>query len=391
MDYDKQVAELQGSLSDAGLAGAVLSWSRDVYYYTGVATPAWLMARPDDYRLFLRRGAEHARAACGLDPACLREESRLTRACAAMFPGAGAGEKIGAELDILNLGEAAALQRALGGRELSDLTPLVLAQRMVKEPGEVAAVEAACAATAAGHRAALAALRPGLTELELAAAIEHAQRLAGHQGVYFFRQTDVLMANGPVASGPDVARMTGTVFTATGVGLHPSLPAGPSRRALAPGELALTDIPACVEGYHADQTRMYALASAPAAAWEMCGGLRELSDALMAALRPGMTCVQACALADELARAAGLGGNFQRFPGGAKAHYIGHGVGLELNEPPVISTRNPTRLAAGMTLALELHLNGPEGLFVKLEDTVHLEAGGARLLTGPGRGLNEAG
>ncbi|MFH1035363.1 MAG: Xaa-Pro peptidase family protein [Pseudomonadota bacterium] len=391
MNHAPRIALLQQALAERGLAGAILIYSRDVYYYSGLALPAWLMVRPDDWRLFLRRGLETLPADCPLAPERISAGLDMSAARAAMFPGPGQGHKIGLELDMLPVLEARRWQKALGAREMVDVSPLVLAQRLLKDPGEVASLERACGALAAGHAAALRNLRPGLSELEWAAAIEQAQRLAGHLGVFFFRQADVLMGRGPVASGPGLTRTTGTVFTATGAGLHPCLPAGPSARHLQVGDLALTDIPACLEGYHADMSRMYALGDPPAQAAELCAALTEIGDGIIAGLRPGLTCGQACQMAHDLAGGLGLGESFQRLPSGAAISYIGHGLGLELNEPPLITPQNPARLAGGMTLALELHLMHPAGYLLKLEDTLHLDQGGARLLTPQGRGLNRVG
>lgn len=388
MDHAPRIANLQATLSDHGLAGAILAFSRDVYYYTGLALPAWLMVRPHDWRLFLRRGPETLPQSCPIERERITAGLDLATACAQFFPGAGQGEKVGLELDMLSVLEGRRYQQALGARELVDVWPLVMGMRQVKDPGEVACLEGACAALAAGHRAALMALRPGVSELEWAAAIEDAQRRAGHLGVFFFHQRDVLMGRGPVASGPHLTRTTGTVFTATGAGLHPALPAGPSARIIQPGDLVLCDIPACREGYHADMSRMYALGDPPAGAAELCAALKEIGDGLLAGLRPGMTCQEACALAQGLAAGLGQAEAFQRLPSGAAIAYIGHGVGLELNEPPLITPRNPAVLLEDMTLALELHLLHPGGYLLKLEDTMVLTAQGGRLLTPEGRGLN---
>ncbi|MBI4797342.1 MAG: aminopeptidase P family protein [Desulfarculus sp.] len=388
LDNTRRLAAFQEALRGHHLAGAVLAFSRDIYYYTGLALPAWLMVRQGDWRLFLRRGLETLPEPCPIERERITAGLDLAGACAQFFPDDGAGERIGLELDMLSMLEGRRYQKALGSRELVDVSPLVMGMRLVKDLGEVASLERACAALAVGHQGALTALRPGVSELAWAAAIENAQRLAGHQGVFFFRHPDVLMGRGPVASGPGLTRTTGTVFTATGAGLHPSLPAGPSARVFEPGDLVLCDIPACREGYHADMSRMYALGSPPARAAELCDALRQISDGWLAGLRPGMTCQEACALAHDLAAGLGLADSFQRLPSGAFIPYVGHGVGLELNEPPLITPKNPARLAAGMTLALELHLLHPGGYLLKLEDTLHLTEQGGRLLTPEGRGLN---
>lgn len=76
-----------------------------------------------------------------------------------------------------------------------------------------------------------------------------------------------------------------------------------------------------------------------------------------------------------------------KFHSGAHAHFVGHGVGLELNEPPLIARNHGAVLQAGMVLTLEMHLMEPEGHTLKLEDTLHIRPDGGELLTSSPREL----
>ncbi|HEY5719573.1 MAG TPA: M24 family metallopeptidase, partial [Gammaproteobacteria bacterium] len=213
------------------------------------------------------------------------------------------------------------------------------------------------------------------------AAIEHGHRLAGHEGAYFLRDTDFCMGRGPFASGENLGEISGVVFTISGVGLSPAVPAGASRRVMQRGDLFVVDIPTCVDGYHADQSRTYALGTAPARALELHAGLVEVADRLRAAMRPGWSAGQLYDSALEYAGQAGIGGEFLAFPNGKRAHFAGHGVGLEVNEPPFLSRGSKLELRAGMVLTSELHAWADDGTMVKLEDTVLLGPAGAELLT----------
>jgi Xaa-Pro aminopeptidase len=70
-----------------------------------------------------------------------------------------------------------------------------------------------------------------------------------------------------------------------------------------------------------------------------------------------------------------------RFQRGTKAHFIGHGIGLEVNEAPLITRNSDIVLPPGAALALEMHVMEPEGITVKLEDTLYLTHEGLQLLT----------
>lgn len=381
MESIERIERLQDHLRAVGMAAALLFHSRDVFYYTGTAQPAWLAVTPEDFRLYVRSGLDFARADTGWGDDRLTSARNPEAIAAAMFPNLAAGTPIGTEIDMMPVPLFDQVRRAFPRVDLVDLSPAILAQRALKSAAEVAAVEKACAAVDAGHQAAVREIHADMSELEASALMENAHRLAGHEGAYFMRQADFSIGRGPFASGPNIARISGIVFTVSGVGLSPAVPAGASRRRMAEGDLFVVDIPTCVEGYHADQSRTYAVARAAPRALDLHGRLKETADRTMADLRPGVTASEVFEMASRHAAAAGIGAEFLAFPGGKRSHFVGHGVGLELNEPPLLARGNPAPLAARMVLAIEMQAYA-EGILVKLEDTVLLrEEGGCRILT----------
>jgi Xaa-Pro dipeptidase len=387
--YLGRIMQAQDSLQIHGLAGVILFYSRDVLYFTGTAQPAWLVILPNDFHLFVRSGMDFASRESWLPPDKITLERSLSAAIRGMFSGDGEGESVGTELDLLSVLQAGGFQEALGRRRLVDFTPAVLDQRMIKSDEEVNLIRKSCAAAEAGHDAAVQFLSSSAqkTELALAAAVENAHRLAGHEGLFFMRQADFVMGRGPLASGPNLQEMSGVVFTISGRGLSSAVPAGPSRRSIQAGNLILIDIPTCVYGYHADQTRMYCLGPPPARAVDLHNRLRDLADGLLESIRPGFTCDEVYRLAQRKAGKLGIGDNLLRFRSGIKAHFVGHGLGLELNEPPLMARGRLDRLRARMVLALELHLMAGDGITLKLEDTFFLSENGCRLLTSSPREL----
>jgi Xaa-Pro aminopeptidase len=385
----ERISGLQAALREDGLAAALVTHSRDLLYYTGTAQPGCLVVLPEDYRLFVRSGLSFAARESWLPPGRLVFERRLDAVLQGPFWGRTPRGGVGVAMDVVSARQAREMVRLLNGRELVDVSPRILAQRMIKSREEIRLVERACAAVHAGHEAALAALHPGVTELELAAAVERAHRLAGHEGDFFMRQIDFFMSRGPLASGPNLREISGVALTITGRGLSAAVPAGPSRRRIRSGECVLIDIPTCVEGYHADQTRTYFLGRPPGEIPYLYERLRDVEDGLLAGLRPGLTCGEVYHMATSLARGLGVGEGFLRFPSGSRAHFVGHGIGLELNEPPLVCKGSQERLEEGMVLALEIHLMSPRGHVLKLEDMVCVEAGGCRLLSRTPRDLTK--
>lgn len=381
MTHQDRIYHLQQIIRDRRLSGAILFYSRDTYYYSGTAQPAYLVVLPEDFRLFVRRGHDIALMESDLESARIAEEKSLERIAQIMFPGSGTGEKVGTELDILTVNQARSFTAALGERGLVDISNDILAQRMIKDESEIASIRKACHAVHAGHEATVSCLRTGMHELELSARIEAAHRLAGHEGCFFIRQNDFVMSRGPLASGHNLLATSGTLYTLCGAGLSPAVPTGASMRALKRGDLVMVDIPTCVEGYHADQARTYAVEQASGEAADMFERLRAVSDRLVSDLRPGVSCGAAFSMAEEHASELGIGDSFMRMHSGGKVHFIGHGIGLEVNEPPFLAKKSSTILLADTVVTIELHLVDQTGVAMKIEDSVLLGADRNEILT----------
>jgi Xaa-Pro dipeptidase len=385
-----RVQSLQAMIRAHGLSGAVLFYSRDVLYYTGTAQPSYLVLLPEDYFLFVRSGFEFALGEAFIDEAKIREERRLENIYREIFSNLES-KKIATELDIMPAAQYLAFKEVFACYDLVNASPLVLEQRKRKDPLEIKSIEKACQAIDAGHRAVLSNLKEGITELELAAAVENAHRLAGHEGIFFIRQPDFFMSRGPLCSGVNLFKMSGVVYTITGVGLSPSVPAGPSRKKIREGEAIIVDIPTLVDGYHADQTRTYTLGKANAKIKAMYRALKEIADYLIETITPGMKSSEIYRMAIERSIALKVNDAFLSFGKGKKSQLLGHGIGLELNEPPVLSQYDDSRISEGQVIALDMHMLDEEVGVVKLEDMILIKPDGNEILTKSPRGLIEVG
>ena len=385
-----RINHLQKKLGEQDLAGALIFYSRDVFYYTGTAQPSYLVILPDDYRLFIRSGYDFARNDVFIEKEKVVEERRLDNIFNKISGDLRKGaRRIGTELDVLTVEQLGPFKKAFPDYDFVNISPVILEQRKTKDPGEIEKIRKACEAIHLGHEAVLAALKEGITELELAAAVENAHRLAGHEGIFFIRQPDFFMSRGPISSGENLFKTSGVVYTITGVGLSPSVPAGPSRRRLSKGDLVMVDIPVIVEGYHADQTRTYCLGKASESAMSMYADLRTIADHLIDSMKTGMRCSDIYRMAVEKAAALGREGQFQSFGGGKRSRLIGHGIGLELNEPPIPSEYDKSPIEDGYVIALDMHMLDESVGVVKLEDMILIKENENEILTKSDRRLFE--
>lgn len=386
-----RVKGLQLGLHAAGVDAALLNYSKSLYYYTGTTQPSFLIVTPEDFVLLVLKGMEHADRESWLPAGKVMEAKNGFRDVAGILNGWGIGSgTLGMELDVIPASLYLRTARAFPKFRIADISKVVLEQRKIKDARELEWLRQAGRIVHAGHVRILDVLREGMTEIELSAEIEDAHRRAGHEGLYFHRQFDFFMGRGVLASGEDLSRIAGKVQSITGMGLSPAVPLGASSRVIRRGDMIVVDIPTLYRGYHSDQSRTYVIGKASAACRDLYMGMKEICDQTIEYLLPGVTCADVYEKALSVAREIGmepyylrLGGNPEILP------FVGHGVGLEVNELPLVSRGNREVIQEGVVTTLEIEMWKSPREVVKLEDTIAVHAGGAEILTPSPRELCE--
>lgn len=375
---------LRKRLAAAGMDAAMLVHPRDVCYYAGTARPATLVVGPREAVLLVRRGLEWACQEATIER--VEPGGNLDQVGALLAEQGLGGGMLGVDLDVVSANLYRRMCQALSTWTLLDASPLVLAQRMLKDPQEIEASRRAAAVADAGQAHLAQVLRPGLTELALAAEVEAAIRRAGHEGYQPLRYPGARGGGVLLMSGEHLTVRGGHGLVITGAGLSRGTPYGPSRRPVAPGDLVVLDIGSTCEGYTADESRTFVIGQPTGAQQALFQTALAAEEAALAALKPGTPVADVYAAA----QAAVARGAPPYFPPGSLylPGFVGHGVGLEVDEPPVIWDREQTPIEATMVLAIEVEVNAPQaGLMAKVEDTVVVETSGPRLLTAAPRQL----
>lgn len=217
-----------------------------------------------------------------------------------------------------------------------------------KDADEIARIReaVACAESALGF--ALGRIGVGMTELEIAGALESALRQAGSDGFPF---------PSIVASGPNAARP------------H----ARPTTRALQTGDFLLLDFGARVGGYCSDITRTFVAGQPSAKQREVHDVVRLANERASVAVRPGISGRDADGVARGYIQDRGFGDWF--------GHSLGHGIGLEVHEAPRLARTADAALVEGAVVTVEPGIYLPGWGGVRIEDDVHLGADGVRVLT----------
>ena len=153
-------------------------------------------------------------------------------------------------------------------------------------------------------------------------------------------------------------------FALGGEGLDPSLPGGANGTLLQAGQSFMVDMGGNFYGYMCDMSRVYSVGRLPQLAYDAHQVCLNVQEAVAAAARPGVACEDLYNIALEIVQKAGFADCFMGT--GQKAKFIGHGIGLEINEQPVIAPRIRQQLEPGMVFALEpkmvLQGVGPVGI-----------------------------
>jgi Xaa-Pro dipeptidase len=375
-EIDARLARFQDALRVAGLDAALIVQETDLYYLTGTAQSAHLIVPAQgEPTLLVRKTLARARDESPLERI---EPLRSLRDLPAAI-GLDGG-RLGLELDVLPAASYLRYQRRLPGLELADCSGALRRVRAVKSAWELERIRAACEQVAHIGEWMARHVQAGMTELELAAEIERELRLAGHQGVIRFRSFNNELFYGAVLAGPSGAVPGASETPIVGPGPNLAVSKGASQRPIQKGEPILIDLAGAHDGYLSDQTRMFSIGPVEARYAETHDAARDILHGVAAAARPGVTGAALYDLAVELA--AGREGFMGA--GEERVTFVGHGIGLEIDELPLLARGWDEPLEAGMVFALEPKFVFPGEAAVGIENSYLVtEAGGEALTTAP--------
>lgn len=193
--------------------------------------------------------------------------------------------------------------------------------------------------------------RPGMTDLQLSVEVERLMRLEGCLGIFrvFGQSMEIFM--GSLLAGDNAAAPSPYDFALGGAGLDPTLPGGANGSLIQPGQSIMVDMGGNFYGYMGDMSRVYSVGKLTDQAYAAHQTCLEIQEAVAAMAKPGIICEDLYSKAIELVTKAGFADYFMGVE--QKAKFIGHGIGLEINEAPVIAPRIRQELEPGMVFALE--------------------------------------
>jgi Xaa-Pro dipeptidase len=367
-EIDQRIDKLKKQLEENNIDAALIVQRADLFYFTGTVQDAHLCVPVDgDPILMIFKSLERAIA-----------ESPLSRIAPLNSPkdiievlsqyGYVLPQSIGLELDVLPANLYFNYQHLFAGRNLVDISDLIRRVRAIKSPYEIEMMRRAARLSDRVAARVTGLLREGMTELELAGQVEAEARKLGHQGIVRMRMWGSEMFYGHLLAGPSGAVPSFLSSPTGGTGANPAVAQGPGFRPIQRHEPVLVDYVFALNGYYSDHARIFSIGELPDELMAAHTAMLDVQALIKRAAKPGVKSGDIYELALERTTALGYDKNFMGV-GKKRIRFVGHGIGVELDEYPFLAAGQNLELQENMTLALEPKLIFPEKGVVGIENT----------------------
>lgn len=283
------------------------------------------------------------------------------------------------EADVLSYSAVTRLQQALGMPQIQNISGKLREIRSLKSDFELQQLRACAKIQSDVYKQIPTLYREGMTDIEYQIEVETLMRKSGSIGIFraYGERMEIFM--GSVLVGDNAQAASPYDFSMGGNGLSPILPIGASGTRLQNGTTVMFDMAGNYNPYQSDMTRTFAVGEIPEIAHKAHQLSVELNSWIEANAKPGMSCAEIYNHSLKTAISNQLEPYFMGTVQQAK--FVGHGVGLEINEPPVFTPRSKEVLQAGIAFAYEPKFIFPSIGAVGVENTFVVTESGVEKIT----------
>ncbi|MCP4624982.1 MAG: aminopeptidase P family protein [bacterium] len=377
-EIKSRALKIQQALQQSDIDGLFIVQRVDLFYFSGTAQNGFMYIPSEgEPLLFIKQYFPRAEMESSVANIIKIDSIKEIPGLIADFYGR-LPDRLGFELDVVPVNDFNYYQSLFDVKKWVDGSSHILKARRIKSEWEIAQMENTAEMTRLTYQYMQEIIRPGLTEMEFAGMFETHARKLGHGALIRVRHYQTEAYPWHILSGPS-GSMPGLLDSpASGQGTSAAFPAGASHKKLRADEPVMVDLGSVLNGYHMDETRMFAIGSMPDKAMRTCRAAIEIHNYILDMAKPGATLGQLFDHSVRLAEKLGFSESYLG-PPGHKVSFIGHGIGLEIIEPYIIARNRDDQLEPGMIFALEpkfVYENefsaGVESVFVVTENGAQL-------------------
>ncbi len=367
-ELDQRIDNLKSYLRKNNIDAALILQHIDLFYFAGTIQKANLYVPAEGDPLLMVHKSTSAPGRIGIEQILhLNSPKQIPEILKSK--GYPPPRSLGLELDVLPTNMYFNYQGLFQDAEIVDLSQPIRLIRAVKSSYEINIMRRAAELSDQVARHVPNILQEGMSELELAGKVEAEARRLGHQGVVRMRLWGSEMFYGHLMSGATGAVPSYLASPTGGVGASPAMAQGPSFKAIQRHEPVLVDYVFAYNGYLSDHTRIFSLGSLPQELVDAHAAMLEVQKMVKKIATPeipsGAIYEQALSKATEL----GYADHFMGVAGRERIRFVGHGIGLEVDEYPFLAAGQDLPLQEGMTIALEPKVIFPGQGVVGIENT----------------------
>ena len=379
-EIERRKAMIQRELQESRLDGLFIVQRVDLFYFSGTAQNGFLyMPAEGEPLLCIKKYMPRAREETPLknlvEIDSIAEAPRLISEFYGRLP-----EVMGFEWDVVPVADFNFYRTLFPEQKYVDGSPHILRTRAIKSQWEIDRLEKTAELSWETFQYMKRAIKPGLSEIEFTGMIETFSRKKGHGARLRVRNYQTEGYPWHLLSGKSGGKVGLLDSPSSGEGTSAAFPCGAGLKELARNEPIMIDFGTVLNGYHLDETRMFVMGSMPDRTLSACKAAIEIHDGVLEMAKPGVTTAELFEHALSLATSLGYAETYLG-PPGYKVTFIGHGIGLELIEPPFIAKNRQETLKSGMTIALEPKIVFQDEFIAGIESVFQVTDSGSRLIS----------
>lgn len=379
-EINARIKAAQSFLIRHKIEGLFLSHKPDIFYFSGTAQDCYLYIPIDrEPILFVKRYLPRV-----LNETCLKqiepiqsikEIPELIKRHYKTLP-----KNCGMAFDVVPVKDFLFFEKLFSNCEIVDGTPIIQLCRQIKSDWEIKKITAAASVSQKTFAYMAQNIAPGISEMEFCGMFESFSRTLGHSGKLLTRHYRLEGFPFHLMSGKNGGLPGALDSPLSGTGTSNAYPYGAGPKKLERDEPILIDFGVFLDGYHIDESRMFVMGKMPQEARDAATISIEILHGLKEKMKPGIPMGEIYKDSISLAEKMNLGDRFLGLPE-IKSKFIGHSIGLELVENPVLSKDRSEILEPGMVFAVEPKFIFKDRFAAGIESVIHITENGSRYLS----------